>query len=321
MINFKELKRRTTGLVIGKFAVDFRTSLIMLVFLLFVVGGLTWKFFQGVSENFLVISDVFTQQSPDIVYREINKVRTEVNRLKEERIIERTSDPELAKQFQQLHHLVGILEQQGQRSVLDFDKAKYGIMDLEQLLTIGEKILYLLSGVILLFVMIISWRTFTSIRVMTQQLKDLNGDLTEGPEAGNENEIDFARRMVVQAKNLQEQQQKFEDQCRPHLDASSDQDANIKRDPPRTAVRFKTALPVVLSLNSRTLSMTAINYSETGILLKSEHNAAPVLELQQQIAGKIGTEQKQSNFTGTVVRMQQRPDGDLYGLKFIVAPW
>jgi len=320
MIDFNELKRRTTGLVVSKFAVDFRTSLIILVLLLFVVGGLSWRFFQEISDNYLVISDVFTQRSSDIVNQEINKVRVEVNRLKEERIIERTSDPELAKQFQQLQHLVLILNQRGQQSAIDFDKAKYGVDSIQQLLAIAEKVLYIFGALILLLVMYISWRTFRSIRVMTQQLKDIHGDIDEGAASGNENEIDFARRMVVQAKNLQEQQQKFEDQCRPHLDADGG-DPNVKREPPRTAVRFKTALPVVLSLNSRTLAVTAINYSETGILLKAEHSAAPVLELQQQVAGKIGTEQKQSNFTGTVVRMQQRPDGDLYGLKFIVAPW
>ncbi len=320
MINFQELKRRNTGLVISKFAGDFRLSLVILVLSLVVTGAVAWFFLRILSENLLETQDIYAQQSMAITYQEINKVRTEINRLKEERIIERTEDPEFAKQFQQLQHLVPILDQRGRQAVLDNNKAQDSIAGFQDILAMATKVVYILGGIIILFVMIVSMRTFTSIRVMAQQLKDLHGG-DEVPEAtGDENEIDFARRMVGQAKSLQEQQQRFEDQCRPHLDAAPE-NQNVKHEPPRTAVRFKTALPVVLSLNSGTSAMTAINYSETGILLKSEHNEHPVLELQQQVSGKLGTEQKQSNFTGVVVRMQQRPDGDLYGLKFVVSPW
>lgn len=319
MINFQELKRRNTGLVVSKFAGDFRLSLVILVLSLVVLGAVAWVFLRILSDNILEAEDIYSQQSADITYQEINKVRTEVNRLKEERIIERTQDPEFAKQFQQLQHLIPILDQRGRQAVLDNNKAQDSIASFKDILAMATKIIYILGAIILVFIIIISMRTFTSIKVMSQQLKDLHGGLEDDANAG-ENEIDFARRMVVQAKNLQEEQQRFEDQCRPHVDASPDSKKGVL-EPPRTAVRFKTALPVVVSCDAGTLPMTAINYSETGILLKYGHTTQPVLALHQQVSGKIGTEQKQSNFTGVVVRMQQRPDGDLYGLKFLVAPW
>ena len=319
MIDFQELKRRNTGLVISKFAGDFRLSLMILVLSFLVLGAVAWIFLRILSDNILETEDIYAQQSAAITYQEINKVRTEVNRLRDARIIERTVDPEFAKQFQQLQHLVPILDQRGRQAVLDNNKAQDGIAGLKELLAMASKIIYILGGIILLFIIIVSMRTFTSIRVMAQQLRDLHGSGEESLPAG-ENEIDFARRMVVEAKNLQEQQQRFEDQCRPHLDAPLDNNAT-NHEPSRTAVRFKTALPVVLSLSSGPAAMTAINYSETGILLKTEAQENPLLELHQKVSGKIGTEQKQTDFTGVVVRIQQRPDGDLYGLKFMVAPW
>ena len=327
MIDFQELKRRNTGLVISKFAGDFRLSLAILVLSLVTLGALSWVVLRVLSDNILETEDVYGQQSVTIAYQEITKVRTEVNRLKEEKIIERTEDPEFAKQFQQLQHLIPILEQRGRQAVLDNNKAQDILVGFKEFLAVATKVIYILGGIIIVFVIIISARTLTSIRVMAQQLKDLHGVAGKDEEAGgtgdkvptgNENEIDFARHLVAQAKNLQEQQQRFEDQYRPHLEAVT---PAAHAEPPRTAVRFKTALPVVLSLPTGTVAMTAINYSETGILLKGEHTEQPLLDLQQKVTGKIGTEQKQRDFTGVLVRMQGRPDGDLYGLKFLVSPW
>jgi len=139
--------------------------------------------------------------------------------------------------------------------------------------------------------------------------------------AAAEDDLDLAKVLMKGVRHLRHQKQAFADRHVAHLDLPHT-GAALGPAYLRKAVRFKTPLAVLITDPADLpQAQQVMNYSETGILIRIPHQATVWPRPGQLIQGRVGTANKFSVFSGTVVRIEQRPQGDLIGVRFVTAPW
>ncbi|MEI8346511.1 MAG: PilZ domain-containing protein [Pseudomonadota bacterium] len=222
-----------------------------------------------------------------------------------------------------IQRIIGILFRISKEQTLSIKDIHSGLEDAIDLLNLLSKSFFLILGLAIVFVIVISIRTFSDIR---QGL--LNTAPAERPGDFNKDCLKFARAAIDKAKDLQQDLISFEKNYNvglaPQNIAIAAPVADDPDGPPPTpqAVRFNGPIPVMVNLEGVPVVFTTVNYSETGMLLKGPENASKAIMQQgQAITGEIGDDNGKAAFKGEIIRVQREKNYFIYGIKFVQTPW
>ena len=245
----------------------------------------------------------------------------------------------IARSLAALQRDLALLRRAGERAVLDGQKLANQNDDLTAYLKNAQRVMlvFLFLGIGgLALTLWRTWRRFNWSIAYYQALQErqevAEQVLASAPAAGDpppplpeispeaEDELDLAKILMKGVRRLRQQKQAFAGQHVAHLDLPAAAPAGPAY--LRKAVRFKTPLAVLITDPADLpQAQQVMNYSATGILIRIPHQPTPWPRPGQLIQGRLGTAKKFSTFSGTVVRIEQRPHGDLIGVRFVTAPW